>query len=334
MHELIATTSTNSLQLPIDVISPSGHRAEFHIDAVLINGNIPFEQKRNDPELREFIIRAKLNKNYSHDTYKISAFENTDGSSFLTFPGAKFVEISSNRLKYNIFTNEHNELSVIEYKCRSNKSEAAIISFYENAMPQLNHLSYKYKVPIYIDIIHCVDTKHNIQHIISTNSYPKHIVPSHQVAIDIKLAPIYSIYREALNTSSCFYKFLCYYKIIEGMYGKIKPEFAKIIKKESISIEKLEDILPDDKFLSIEYKHFIGRSIKFIFDTALTKNYRNKIAHFVHKHNNPIDFSKIQINVEYDDVAYLSKICCDVLISNHEKRLQDYNEKTKDAQSI
>jgi methylamine utilization protein MauJ len=36
-----------------------------------------------------------------------------------------------------------------------------------------------------------------------------------------EMKPVYAMYREAKNTDSDFYKFLCCYKIMEGLLGKM-----------------------------------------------------------------------------------------------------------------
>jgi len=43
-----------------------------------------------------------------------------------------------------------------------------------------------------------------------------------------EMKPVYAMYREGKNSNSCFYGFLCYYKIMEGLLGGMRANaFAR-----------------------------------------------------------------------------------------------------------
>jgi hypothetical protein len=116
-----------------------------------------------------------------------------------------------------------------------------------------------------------------------------------------------SLYREALNSSSPNYQFLCYYKIIEGIRKRQERLTAEARKKGEIISSRPKKIIPQNKTEQIEWlnsifqaprdwddftlysifpKQSLGRKLNDIIDKELD-DIRNKIAHAVLRSGEP-----------------------------------------------
>jgi hypothetical protein len=124
------------------------------------------------------------------------------------------------------------------------------------------------------------DTKNGITTIFYQNPFWKRLIPSADLLFS-EMSPVYAMFREALNSHSYFYKFLCYYKILEGLLGPLRSEALRRAKALNLRVELQKQIVPEIPDLTPELNGYVGKSINRLFDNLLRPRYRDAVAHFV-----------------------------------------------------
>jgi len=111
-----------------------------------------------------------------------------------------------------------------------------------------------------------------------------------------------SIYRDAKNSSSPFYRFLCYYKILEAFYEHryIFSKTDQIIKKKGLSIKRPKRKITNSMIVKAMLHHrmdeFRGKSYGKYFE-YLRSNERIMVAHVF-----PVDKEKDLANLNNYDL--------------------------------
>jgi hypothetical protein len=193
----------------------------------------------------------------------------------------------------------------------SNPNEAASIA-HASLAPLLSALSASSDLPLFVESIDAVDVANGNAMLRIVNPFPEQTFNLGQLPL---LSEDYchyaSLYREALQSSSPFYRFLCLYKIVEGLHkrrGRLTIEAKKQgtyaprrpLIPERIPTEKSQQaqllsavysIQPgktwDDMFIGLTFpQESHGKSAKEIRDTLLEK-VRDTIAHAVMLDNEP-----------------------------------------------
>ena len=97
-----------------------------------------------------------------------------------------------------------------------------------------------------------------------------------QISFTPELRPIFATYREGLNATNPFYRFLCFYKVAEAvkaLRGKRRDEAkaaGKEIREPSERIPKAESALPISDELSHEsFEPYLGKKFSWVLE-----NYR------------------------------------------------------------
>jgi hypothetical protein len=78
--------------------------------------------------------------------------------------------------------------------------------------------------------------------------------------------------------------------------------------------------VPDDENLLPEFKAYVGKSIKVLFDDLLTVKFRNAVAHFLTEEGALLISSAAAVE-KYAGVALLGDLCARILIAAHERLL-------------
>jgi len=74
------------------------------------------------------------------------------------------------------------------------------------------------------------------------------------------------MYREAKNASSDFYRFLCYYKILEGLLGPMRADVYKRAATKGLEIRAPKQLVPAGSELPGALRSYAGKPIK-VFST-------------------------------------------------------------------
>lgn len=177
----------------------------------------------------------------------------TKGSSFLKIIDENYNSLHFDDIYGNEFfgdLNESRELSSLNTTIRANDRIEAICKFDGLIQPILDSISFTANCPVIIKRLICTD----IENKIDTISF---IVPYNLKPFNFgtrkfykPMVPIYALYREAKNSNSPFYKFLCYSKILEGIFKKLRPTLIKKAKSLNLNLQFKEENVPNDKRLA------------------------------------------------------------------------------------
>jgi hypothetical protein len=148
--------------------------------------------------------------------------------------------------------------------------------------------------------------------------------------LQLPMKPVYAMYREAKNTTSYFYKFLCYFKILEGLLGKMNADIHRNAKKHSVSLQVVKLIVPDHPELPEQYKVYVGKQIKYFFDSVLTPQFRQAAAHFITNKGEVLDMSDPRHVRRFSTVTLILELCVRAAIENHEKLLGNLTARLKE----
>lgn len=304
-----------------DVGSP-GTFANLHAVA-----RLPEEKRSDDEILRDrsnrifemhgFFSKGELEKPNSN--FKIEA-NPENGSSFLLLPegpiGSRFHTPYGT---YELSKNSKNEVSMFSLKVKASSGGEAVNIFIKGISPILDHWSYDKNLPFFIDRIICLDKKNNVQSLTCMVPYEKVSMGPSEGLINERLLPVYSLYREAKNTNSVYYKFLCLAKILEGIYKRIRPETYRLLKQVGIESKGLvEEKVPSERETEIFFKDKIGQPIQQLYETFFQEKYRDALAHFTLVDSTPLWLSDHGTWAEYSTQVTLLEICCRKAIRNEE----------------
>ena len=306
-----------------DKLPPAGIAVDFISLLGFEEDDRTNEERLNDQSLREFEVHATLIKDKINFFDTIGSLTKEDGQSFFQLPEkAKEIIVESTFGKFIFEKNNKSELSFIKYKCDCSNWNEAFNKFYEGVAPFLDFLSFSANCPVSIEKMICWDRKNDSFAVNYIVPYSNNIIQPFLEELHNEMKPIYALYREAKNNKIYYYKFLCYYKILEGIYTHLRPEFMKAIKQNGISINTIKESLPNNDKLEKVHKTLIGKSIKFIYDNFLTKEFRNVVAHYFIQDSNVLNVSDYRTNKKFNSIILLSELCSRVVI---ETQNQYYN---------
>lgn len=275
------------------------------------------EERLQDKEERKFKIKAILTKEIQFSGTADLDIDETKGASFFKVPEEALKLKIYN--KYGIFLgakNIANEISAFLGEVNSTNWNNAVKLFIEAVSPMLDYFSFIANCPILISKVYCNDTKNNIEFISYTVPYSEVTISPHIDSLPEELIPIFALYREAKNNHSPFYRFLCYYKILEGVLKNIRPKLFKKLKSQSIQFIRLEESVPKHKEIEVELQKLIGKNIQSVFEDYFTKKYRNIVAHFIVKDGRILNVSEFQSSNEFNSALLLIELCVRKVIDN------------------
>jgi len=253
--------------------------------------NTSAQERFRDKSRREFRFNCVLGKGFEN-TNKIDLSIDSSGDSLLIMSEdmAK-LQIETPLGNFTIKKNEKNRASNILYSCIVNTREEAEILMKDHVIPLVDNLSYRYNVPIFIDRVIGWDVKNRVffSSIMVPYSY-KPIKQGDNVFFhDMK--PIYALFREAKTSNSYYYKYLCFYKILEGIYDHIRINTFKEAKSNGIELDTVDENVPNNKFLAEVAGEYIGESIYKLYKGYFRTEFRNNIAHFLLNNEEPININ-------------------------------------------
>jgi hypothetical protein len=121
--------------------------------------------------------------------------------------------------------------------------------------PSLSLWSAYLDVPLHVFQVDVLEVASGNTMIAYRNSFPELAIASPPgLADDADFLALISIYREALNSNSLLYQFLCFYKIAEGVQRR-RDRAAKRAKRDGASVTRVVETLPQD---DVEGRAFLG----------------------------------------------------------------------------
>jgi hypothetical protein len=204
------------------------------------------DERLGDPEERDFDVHAVLMRDSGFERDIKTDLGPADGTSFFQVPAGVdrlFIENSSG--KFAFVLNEKREYSGIQARCRARSAAEARAIVLRAVSPVIDHLAYFANAPLIVGNILCVDRKNNVSIVGYTSPYRTLVVSPGHMSFPFDLLPIYALYREAKNATSHFYRFLCYYKILEGIYSTLRKQLFESARKLGIPIVTQKEVIPE-----------------------------------------------------------------------------------------
>lgn len=181
-------------------------------------------------------------------------------------------------LKIDLRVNEHSRLSsATAYIEDASGSLDAIQRASAVFCPLLNWFAYKLDVGVTIEAIIVArddDLSRQLIFYRPFDTIESTLAECLEVDLPDPLVPFLSLYREALSSTNHFYQFIVFGRILEGLTGFI-PSEIHTLKPAGL----LDDVFPDTDRIPSEYR---GKKLQPFLDMVIG-NYRNAVAHFLHK---------------------------------------------------
>lgn len=315
------------LEISLDRLGPAGIPGELVIVPVFKDRTLSDHERLTDSRIRRFTLKALLGKHSSKETNIKASISEDDGDSFLlaakeAVHGKLYSPKGVMLLRHNL----RKEISLIEFSCDAVSAFDAKAIFQEALTPFLDQMSFLANIPMHLLQMSCFDETHQLQSIGYVAPHASHQLNPHEGAAWEELFPIYALYREAKNNPSPFYKFLCYYKILEGIYMHLRPEMFKKAKLKGLTIKRRKENVPEFQEPIGEEVLAQGKPIKEIFDSRFQPEFRNQTAHFLLNDGNPLNVSSYKVAAKYSNELRLIESCARVVIETHAEYLSDINK--------
>ncbi len=322
--KLLGITAEPKIDIPIEKLDAPGAPMFIHVVPRFEGNDTDPSTAITDTTIRKFIVSGRLAKEPSsvEVTGAINAaFSKDDGDCYLALPPhASSLRIDTQWGIFRIEPNSAGNFGIAVLECNASDPLAARQRFIEAVYPAIDHWSYTYNVAIFISTIRVFDVLHKSTRITFSSPYHRHTLDDSEHKLFIEMKPIYSMYREAKNTSSDFYRFLCLYKIMEGLFGPMRDKIFIQLQAAGIVPSKNRVNVPDSPNFPVDLKPYTGKSMKRFFDDILTRKFRNAVAHL----GTPIGVLDVSSPAELDryaGIAFATDLCTRVLINSHEQLL-------------
>lgn len=309
---------SSNVDVPIESLGLAGMHGELVIVDVSPGETRSDDQRLRDKSDREFVVRGMLAKSPEPVGQVRASFQDDQGASFLLVPDrVLYSKVQTGEGIFHFNKNASNELSSVEFRCDANSITQARERFARVVLPFLDFLSFSGNCPVHVTQIVCEDPKN---HLSSTDYVAPHrsvVTTPHVAPIREDLIPIFALYREAKNNASSYYKFLCYYKILEGIFGRLRPALFAEVKRSGTSLETVREVVPDNHELRSWNPTVVGRPIKAYFDDVLTPQFRHAVAHFALTAIAPLNLSDYLANYTFQKIALVAELSARIVIETH-----------------
>lgn len=296
------------IHLGLEELAPPGIHGTFIIEPHHKNSPISSQEKFSDREKRKFVVKALLSKNPQSETTLNTTLSEENGTSFVKGQNGMsgYTLTTKSGRKIELRQNASNEFSLVHFVCEATSMEEAKRLFSEDAVPFIDFLSFTANCPIYISQHSCCDEKHGVTSIDYVSPHPVSIMQAHQSSLHKEMLPLFALFREAKNSVSNYYKFLCYYKILEGVYHHLRSQIFKEAKEKGITINRKKERLPEHGELR---PSLTNCPIKTFFDGQLTEK-RNEVAHFFLESGAILNLSDHISEAGFADLILPIELCC------------------------
>jgi len=319
----------NTFQIEIEKLAPPGIHGELIIINGFANDTRTDDARLKDNSEREFLVTGKLSRTVENPEGIKAAIPPEDGDSYLIMPEhVLHAKVQTLDGVFEFQKNARGELAQVRYTCLARSIIEAKHKFAQIVVPYIDYLSFIANCPIQTPLIAVNDTKNDLYAINYVSPHPVATVNPHVGLIHLELSPVYALYREAKNSSSDFYKFLCYYKIIEGVLGALRRDLFKRAKKAQIKIETIREILPEHPELLQSSQELVGKSVQWIFENFLNKKFRNAVAHFITDTKTILNVSTYESQSKFANAVLVAELCSRVVIATHVEYLQQLKTAT------
>jgi hypothetical protein len=187
----------------------------------------------------------------------------------------------------------------------------------------LDYETYLANCPLFITSIRIEDPKNLCTDLDYVSPYRNTFINPHIKSVDPDLVPIYALYRDAKNSHSDFYSFLCYHKILEGLLGPLRGKLRQRAKEKGVQLPQRHDTVPNDSEITPPFDAYIGKSIRAFFDDVMTPEFRNAASHFILADGSVLNLSSPSEIDRYASIRYITELCVRAVIQRHDADLLD-----------
>lgn len=310
MHKIIST------QVPIERLAPPGIAGELIVLDVIDGDHRSDDDRLHDHSERPFRIQARLS-NHPEANEGISVDIDPEGGSscFLAHPDAVITKLYSPAGPFEILHNKKRELSLVNFSCNATSTKEARQKFLDGVMPFFNYLCFKADLPLFIPLVVCEDQKNNLRAFDYVTPFPRATISPHEASFVADLLPLYGLYREAKNAHSPYYKFLCYFKILEGIYRHVRGATFEKARDKGIEIATRKEVVPDHPELD---RSTVGQPIGPLFSNHFEKSFRDRVAHYILDSGSVLNVSDYATSNEFSQELLLLEVCARVVLETQE----------------
>ena len=313
-----------SNEITSEQLGPPGFKGELHLLAMMVNETRSDIERLTDNTPRPFKVAARLAKTPQPTGNIKGDFGPNDGSSYVHIPAAYVMSrVRCPDGMFEIKRNEHGEQSFIEFECEANGATEARAKFLRTVLPFLDYQSFVANCPLFVTTTRVEDVANLRTSIDYTAPYRTVVINPHVKLLPPELDPVYALYRDAKNSHSAFYSFLCYHKILDGLLGVMRSNVRARAAKKKIELTPMRELEPDAEEIPASFRNFVGKPIKAFFDDVMTPQFRNAVAHFILKDGSVLNLSSPTEADRYESILYISELCVRAVIQGHERWLAE-----------
>lgn len=317
MSKPIARTDTSAITLPLSDLGPPGSIMRLQVVPLFQGDTRTSDSRVYDKTLRKFTIACRISRHHEAPRNINFDFSATSGDSYFSVPDS-VTRVSVKALNGEFFfdKNENGRLSSVTFECLATSIEDARLGFQKVVVPALDHLAYVGNSPLHVVQISINDETNQVKSTEILRPYPDVGFDKGVMRVTGTMSPVYAMYREAKNAASPFYRFFCFYKILEGLLKPLRAKVYEQAKELRIELPPLQAKVPSLEEMDAEQSAYIGKSINRFFEEYLTRRFRNAMAHFVSDEGAVLHVSELEDIERYNSLARTSDACCREVIAH------------------
>jgi hypothetical protein len=308
--------SFTSPQIDREHLGPPGIDGYLHIVDIRRDEPTSAEQRLADRSPRIFAVRAALAKCHTQRESIRAGMAAGEAGCFITTPDD--LRIQTLHGVYEVARYDRGELTVVSRTLTAISYQEAFETFLSGLTPALDHLSFLSNTPVVIDILDCRDEANYITIVSYRTPYGNARLSEGISDLSSPLFPVYALYQEALNSLSNFYRFLCFYKILEGIFDRLRLQLFKAARTQGIRLDTRQDRVPDESELGRFHPNYVGRSIHELYHGEFQAQYRNSVAHFALTDRSTPNPSAHRESNRFAGIVFLVEVCAREVIRNQE----------------
>lgn len=312
----LGNTPTPSIEIPIEKLGFPGSLIDLHVVPQFPDVSRSDRDILTDDSEREFEAAALLSKAPNPATALNFQFTEADGDSYFVFVPPRFA-VDTPWGRVMIGKNRNHEASLVQMTCRARSANEALERLQLACATFLDHWAYEAPAPVYLTRFRARDLTSKSEMVRFSGPFRLTTINPSATEIPTPLRPILALYREGLGSASPVYKFLCFYKILEGYLTRLKPDLAKLFRAAGLSYPVLADRVPDHPDLDTPFRAYVGQSITKFRDDLLTPDFRDAVAHFEKDGLSPLVMSNPGDIVRFNNSALAVELCARVVIESY-----------------
>ncbi|GJM43226.1 MAG: hypothetical protein DHS20C21_00680 [Gemmatimonadota bacterium] len=275
------------------------------------------EDRLHDSRARDFEVRLVLDRSLDFGAGIDARTDPALGRSLFAIPEpVRSVRVDSPDGAYVVHKNEDGHASCLSCSLRTTDPKDATRQAVASITRFLDHLCYTANAPVMVKKVIAIDTTNMLTHVSYTTPYAPVLVRPGEETVHREMFPIYALYREAKCSSSAFYRFMCLYKILEGVFRHLRPSLMRKARERGLTIETVSDTVPDHDEIRRFHPGYVGRPIKKLMDDELTPGFRNAVAHFRLESGSVLNPSDFEQDSKFTNMILISELSVRTVIDN------------------